>query len=307
MNNKIKGSLYALIACVFWASAYVAPKYLIDTWSVQPLVIGALRFTLGGLILFAFAFARKDYKIIETAKNNFGYGLLLGALGMAGMFGFLCFSLKYTSTTNSAILMNTSGFLSVLLALFIAEKFTKNKALGVLLGLLGVYLVVNKGLAFNLFNSQTLKGDLLALVSALCWSGYTVASKKILEGKSINSLHLTALNCLLGGLMLFALSLLIGGFSFPLEFWPVFWILFLTVFATCVAYVLWYYALEKIDAGSASIFQFITPVLSAGLAFSFLGDRITIYVIIGMVFVFAGILFSSIEGRRRKTQIRSGE
>jgi drug/metabolite transporter (DMT)-like permease len=271
----------------------VSPKFLIDKYGADPISIGALRFILAGIILYAVAFAKKDFAIIETSRKNIGYGLILGALGMAGMFGFLCVAMKYTTATNSAILMNTSGFLSVVLALFIAEKFTKGKALGVVLGLLGAYLVVNKGLAFNLFNSDTLKGDVIAMGSALCWSGYTVASKKFLTGRKVNSMHLTALNCLTGGFMLLLFNLATGTYCFPLGFWPVFWILFLAIFATCLGYVLWYWALERIDAGTASIFQFITPVLTALLAFSFLGESITIYILSGMILVFIGIFLST--------------
>jgi len=295
MNNRVKGSLYAVLACAFWSSAYVAPKYLMETYGVQPLVIGALRFGIGGLLLYIFAFARRDYAIIETSKKYFGWGLYLGALGVTGMFGFLCFAMKYTTANNSVILMNTSGFLSVILAFFIAEKITKSKIIGVLIGLFGAYLLVNKGFAFNLFNSTTLRGDILALCSALCWSAYTVASKKLLTGRKIDSLHFTALNCTLGGLMLFLLSFTGGSFYFPLKFWPIFWILFLAVFATSVAYLLWFLALEKIDAGSTSIFQLITPVLTAGLAFAFLGESVTFYLAIGMLLVFVGIFIASRE------------
>ena len=117
--------------------------------------------------------------------------------------------------------------------------------LGIGLSLLGVFLVVGRGAQLG---TTSLAGDLLMMGAAWCWATYTVGARSLLERHSALSLNTwsmaigTALFVPLGVPGLVALDWR----AVSLGAWA--GLAYSAVFALCVAYMIWYTAVQRIGS-----------------------------------------------------------
>jgi drug/metabolite transporter (DMT)-like permease len=61
-----------------------------------------------------------------------------------------------------------------------------------------------------------------------------------------------------------------------------------------VAYVLWYFALARMEASKVAVFSNLGPVLTAIGAWAFQGERITWEIFVGGLLVLAGVRFTQV-------------
>ncbi len=293
MNAHKKGIMYGILASISWGTIWPLSKYILECYpSVSPFYIAFLRFFSAALAIFVFFVIKKDKAWFTTLKKYWRLSLVLGFFGIFGMGCLVFFSIKYTSTVNSALLMNSNALFIILFSVFIGERITKIKAGGALLGFSGCYLIINNGLAFNFFSSLTLKGDLLAIAGAVCWAVYTVIGRA--KVKEVDSAHLSSLNFFFGSLMILALTLFL---KIPatdiLKPVPFIFVVFIGLIPTAYGFTVWYYALEHVEAGTLGLLQFIVPLMTTITGIIFFHESFTKITFAGMVLILAGIYVTS--------------
>jgi len=292
VKDKAKGIWYGVIACVTWGTIWPLGKWINNNYDLSPYYFAAFRFLFAGVALLIFLLVKKDKAFWMTLKNHWGLAIILGFFGVFGMGSLVFLSIKYTTIVNSALLMNSNTLFIIFFSLFLGEKISKVKIFAVIMGLLGCYLIINNGFAFKMLGSETIKGDLLALGASVCWAAYTVIGKA--KVKDVDSTHLTALNFIFGALMIFALIFFMkapvaDAFS-PL---PLLGIIYIGLIPTAYGFTIWYYALEYVEAGVLSLFQFIIPLMTAVFGVFFFHEKFTLFTFIGMVLILAGITVAS--------------
>ena len=67
-------------------------------------------------------------------------------------------------------------------------------------------------------------------------------------------------------------------------------IFYLGLITSGVAYVLWYFALKKMEAGKLAVFSNLQPILTTILAIIFLDYSLTVYFIIGGILTIIGVI-----------------
>lgn len=292
MNAHKKGLLYGIIASISWGTLWPFSKYIIEYYpAVSPFYMSFLRFFSAALVVFAIFIIKKDRAFFTTLKKSWFLSLILAFFGMFGMGCLIFFSIQYTSTVNSALLMNSNTLFIILLSVFIGEKITRVKAVGAILGFSGCYLIINDGFAFNFFSSATLKGDLLALGSAVCWAIYTVIGR--VKVKKVDPTHLSALNFFFGSLMILVLALFLKIPATDLfKPIPFIFLLYIGIIPTAYGFTIWYYALEHVEAGTLGLFQFIVPLMTATTGIILFHEKFTFFTFLGMILIMTGIFFS---------------
>jgi drug/metabolite transporter (DMT)-like permease len=114
------------------------------------------------------------------ARLRLPFGAL--ALGVTGFFGFhaLYFlALQLAPTVETNLLIYLWPLLIVLLsALLPGESLTARHAMAALAGLAGAGLLIIGGGKAAAFSVSSLPGYLAAVACALCWAGYSVASRR---------------------------------------------------------------------------------------------------------------------------------
>ncbi len=227
---------------------------------------------------------------IEIARTDWKRLSLLGFLGIFNQLLYM-YGIHFTTAANGALLYaSTPVFVLIFSRIFLAEPITVKKTIGIALAFIGVATVVfERGASLS---SAHTYGNLIVLAAVLCWGLFTVFGKSM--AVKYGALRSTSIAAFLGGLMLFPFGL-VGAtrFHFPsmslLDWVGVF---YLGVGTSIVSYVLWYYALRRIEASRVAVFSNGQPIVAALLAFFFLQYTFTGVFLVGGTVTVAGVILT---------------
>lgn len=289
---NLSSIIFGATASLLWSTVFVVGRYLCDTLGIHPILVAFLRFNLAGLMVILYLIVMKRSSPLDILTKSPLYIVFLSLTGISSMGSAVFGALSYSTAVDVSIIMNSNAIFITPIAGITGERLTIKNALGTLVGLIGCAIVINGGTtSIGLLQREHLIGNLLALLAAVSWAVYTVAGKKIV--REYGGLSVTGLNMLIGSLPLFIVTSATGELILPpLE--AVLAILYLAIFPTAIGFVLWYKALEKIDAIRLGPLQYLVPIGTAIISTFTLREKITFASLIGMLLVFTGIYFSSI-------------
>ncbi len=292
MSSSSKAIILGIIASLLWSTVFVAGRYLCDVLNIHPTLVAFLRFFCAGIISLIYIVIKGKAKSLSVLKNSPGLIILLAITGISVMGSAVFLALNLSTAVDVSIIMNSNAIFIVPLAGFAGERITFRKATGVVIGLLGCALVINgKITGFQLIRGEHLTGNLLALVASLSWAIYTVIGKGIVRENG--GLTITSLNMMIGSIPLLAITAGLGKLSLP-PLRAIIVLAYLAIFPTAIGFVLWYKALEDIDASRLGPLQYIVPVGTAIISVFTLNEEIKMASILGMILVFLGIYLSSL-------------
>lgn len=284
-----------------WAGTYVAGKVALATLS--PAELNALRFSLATLVLAPILW--RGRRLIGGELRN---RASLWALVRLVLLGFVLNKwLEYTglalsTASDVALLIATESLFTALLSwTVLRERVTRAGVAALLIGLAGVYLVVERGVVPNLGGPSGIArvvGDLLVVLALLFEAAYTVSGKASLD--RLPPLLVTGVS-IAGSLVVWVPA---GGVEVARGGWPHLplagWLAvgYMAVFATVLGYWMWFRALTTVDASSAAPFLFIQPLLGAGLAVALLHDALTWATLLGAALIACSLALVARDSRR---------
>jgi len=261
--------LYGVIASALWASVFVAARYVTVVRGVDPYYTAFLRFGSGALVAAIYLLIAGKSRRLLAARRDVGWMILLGGIGIFGMGELVFISSTLTSSINSALLLNTNAVFIAVFALFVGERVPGIRFAGLLIGLVGCALIV-----FGSAPPQTyppvnnLLGSLAALAGAVCWALYTVLGKRVVRR---NGGPEVATATLIFGALMLAVVALLRTPDFSLQLPEALASLYLGVVPTAIAMLLWYRALELVDASVLGPTQYVAPIGATLLGWGLLG------------------------------------
>ncbi|MFW6113358.1 MAG: DMT family transporter [Actinomycetota bacterium] len=205
---KRTGYFLVLAAIVLFSTIEVVSKYLQSgqgsAGEVGATQVAALRFFLGTLFLVFPLFRPRNFrKAVRAAEED---GLSIVVLGAVGVFlTFLLFHLgvEKTNASTAAVIFSMNPVFTVLVAyLALKERLGLPGWMGVVVGFVGAFAAITGFRLSGIIGRGDFLGGLLMLLSALCWSFYTVYGKKY-SGRY-------------GGLVVSFLSMVVGSLFFAL-------------------------------------------------------------------------------------------
>lgn len=290
-----KGFYLGLSASILWSTFYIVGKNIFGNYSIDPIYLNFLRFFIATIFLISFLVFSGEFRdLLKAIRKNFSSFFILGVSGILSEGALVIASLKYTTAARSCLFASSSPFFTVIISYFITkEALTKRKIGGIFIGFTGIILAfVSRG-SVDIFvqrylHKTFLLGDIYALLSGVCWAVYTVFGKNIVS--KYGGFISTTGAILLGTIMLLFLSIILK-IPFNLNFPPSIWlsILYLGIFPSCLAYVLWYVGLKYIDSGVLGSFGYVTPLLTTALSYFLLKERANIIFFIGFILVFLAL------------------
>ncbi len=274
-----------LLAVIFWGNSFIATKIALRELNPQTIIL--LRLLLGIILLVVFAFyTKRDFSI---SLKNHGAIFVLALIAVFHLW-IQVTGLKFTTAANTGWIVGvTPVFMVILSAIFFKEKLFRNKILGIIIAFSGLILLVSRSNISNIgFIEQ--KGDLLVLASAFTWSVYSLINKKI-------SLKYPPMMTIL---FLFVLmAVIITPFTVTrqsinavihLSFIGWASILFLGIFCSGIAYVLWAKSLKELDASKVGSFLYLEPFVTVFSAWIILSESITIMIILSGLIITSGVI-----------------
>lgn len=283
--NPLRSYWKPLVAVVFWGASFIATKQALE--ELKPLVIILIRQLLGiGLLASiavqqkrSFAVNIKDHKWIVVLSCIASFHLWIQVTG-----------LQFTSASNTGWIIGITPVFMVLLAnIFFKEKISAIQIVGILIAFGGLLLLVSKG-DFSSIGIISNKGDLLVLLSSFTWAVYSLIGKKI----TINYSPIMTI------LFLFIMmSIIIGPFTINRENFSGIinltltgWIsvLFLGIFCSGIAYVLWAQALSEMPATKVGAFLYLEPFVTVFAAWVILTEQISLLTFVSGLIILGGVI-----------------
>lgn len=263
----------AMVACAFlWSIAGLFIKIL--DWN--PFLIGGMR----SLIAFFFLLA-----IVRTVRLKWSWPLLGAALSNAATM-LLFVSANKTTTAANAILLQYLApvFTAVFGILFLKEHIRREQVIALFFTLAGMFLLfADKVSAGQMF------GNILALTSAVTFSLMFIFTRMQKEGSPLQSLmasHAVAALIALPVAMFLPMPQLSWG--------SVGSILVLGVLQIGLAAVFFSYGIKRVTAVTANMVALIEPVFNPVWVFVVLGERPSIYTLMGGALIIGSVTVASL-------------
>ena len=286
-------SLLLLAANVVYATSYVVTRVVLD--DVPPTILALLRLVIGAAVLVPLS--RR-----ATVAPSGGQGARLfwmGALGFAAAFALSHWGIAGSSATNAALLIVVEPLTLVALGpMLLGERLTRREAGGAALAVAGAVVVVLNGVpGLTLEVLPRWRGDILLILSGVAYASYSLLGRTVLT--DTNATAITARSIVWGMLVMTPLAALewAGGARPVVTTSAVAGTLYLALVITAGAYLVWNWALARVEAARAAPFLTVQPVVGALLGAVVLGEPVTRFTALGGGLVVLG-LWMTVTGRR---------
>lgn len=284
------GALLSIILIVtVWGSASAVTKLAVE--NIPPYVFAFLRNAVASACLLPYYFIRKK-SITPSLPLPWKKVVWMGLTGITFFYLLFNLSLYYTTASAGALIQGFIPVAIILLSiLFLKEKLKKIQIAGILLSVIGVVLIGFVGAFAGARNA--ILGNTLMIFAVLCWGFYTVISKSL---QQYDTVQLTAISTSIGTIGL------LPAVAFQLwqqPQWPTIsmngWlsILYLGIFSSAICYILYNKVLKVLSGVQVGNFMNFDPVVGALIAIIFLGEKVTVWQVIGGVLVLIGVALTS--------------
>lgn len=275
--------ILAFLTVLVWSSTFISTKILLDVFT--PVEILLYRFVAAWLLMFI-VYPKVHRPVSIKSELIF---LVAGVSGGSLYFLGENFALSFSLASNVSLLVSTAPILTAILAhlLLPGEKLSSNTVWGALVAFAGVALVILNGTFILKLNPA---GDILALSSAISWAIYSITIRNL---KSSYSGYYITRKIFFYTILTILPVLLVS--PVRLDFTPLldpkmaFNLLFLTIFASCGAYVSWNKVIWSLGATKANSFLYFIPLLTIIESAIFLGEPLSIFTALGAILVVTGV------------------
>ncbi len=272
---------------VIWGSTYLLNKIAVA--ELPPFLLAGIRFTTAGIIVFLItSLMGKSLKITLKQLVN---SVLAGFLFLSFGNGVVVWALKYVDSNFAALEISAQPLIVLLMMWILQGKTIKPMSLvGVLLGIIGIYLLINQDIVIEQENAWL--GIGLIFLAMLAW-GY---GSLFVQGADFPSNYFvnTGYQMLTGGVMLGIISLAFGEpWTNPVEWQPqTHWaMLLLVIFGSIVAFTSFNFLLKNVSPEKVATNTYVNPIVAMILGAYFLKESITTQSVIAALILLTGVYF----------------
>ena len=284
-------ALYAIL-CIVWGSTWLVIK--VGYGGLGPFNVAAVRFFVAGAVMAA---------VVPVVGARWPKGgaewtlvVVVALLMFAGDYGLIYWSEQYIDSGLTAILFATLPLVTIVAAhIYLpGDRITVRKLGGTLLAFVGVmalfvdHLQVDVGMIW----------PMLAVIAAtVCAAIAAVASKR--HGTDLHPASLNAPSMLIGALALTGWSIAAGdGFRLPPDGGTWGAVLYLALVGSVLTFLIYFAMLKTWSVTSLSFISVFTPAIALFLGFVFLGERPTIWTVVGASLIVMGVVLALTGGGR---------
>jgi drug/metabolite transporter (DMT)-like permease len=273
-----------LLAVVFWGTSFVATKTVL--LEIKPVTVIILRLILASILLTTIALSTK--RSFSVNLKSHGWIFILALIATFHLW-IQVTGLQYTTASNTGWIIGTAPiFMAVLGLIFYKEKVTFLQLAGILIAMFGLLLLIGKGNILNIDLIEN-KGDLLVLGSAFTWGVYSMVNKKI--SLTYSPLMTILYLFLMMAIIIIPFNLNSETFNSVINLSLLGWIsiLFLGLFCSGIAYVIWAQALRDMESAKVGAFLYFEPFVTVLAAWFFLNEAITLMMILSGLLITFGV------------------
>ena len=281
MSLQNKANLLMVIVTIFWGASYTF--MMLGLESLEPYSIVALRCTIAFMIAGLIFYKKMKNVNRKTLSYAAIQGFLLFIVLVLSLFG-----LQTTSASNAGFILSLSVVLIPIFTSFLERKLPSQAVIiAILCTLLGIIiLTLKQSLTFQ-------KGDILVAIAAVAYAIYLILNSKFT--KSVESISYGVYQ--LGFTALFGIILTFTFETPTLPSTTTSWIAILGLGIICTAFCFIAQSVvqQYTSPTHTGLIFSLEPIFAAIFAIIFLGELVTVQLIIGGCFILLGNLVAQYE------------
>lgn len=284
--------LAAAVTLVLWASAFVAIRHLGETVPAGALSLG--RLVVASIALGILVAVRRPAR---PSRRDWPRLIAIGLLWYALYNVALNAAETRIDAGTAAVLIQVAPIIMTLLAmLFLGERPSVFAVPGLAIAFLGVVVI---SLATSSGGNGDWLGVALALLAALAYAVSMIVQKPLMS--RLPSIRVTWLACTVGAVacLPFAGDLfdVVARTTSGADLW---WVVYLGVFPTAVAFTTWGYALAHMNASTLGSMTYLVPPVTVLLGWLLLGEVPPALAFLGGAMCLVGVALTRRRSRARR-------
>jgi len=273
VRNKLKSTAFlAIIACLLWASAFAVIK--IGLQYTTPLRFAGLRFILAGLMVLPLIGSYRT--AFQYIQNNFRLILLISFLQTFVQYTLFYSGLNLVPGALGAIIIGAGPLFIAFTAHFFMpdDRLTIPKLGIIFMGIAGIALVSLSNVSGKETSGNLIFIGIILLFLTNINAGFTnvVIAR---DANHIPPLVLSSSSLIVGGVLLFLVSLPLEGFNFRIPPFTYYLSIIWLSFLSAAAYSIWFLLLQRkgVKVSALNMWKFIIPVFGAILSWILIPDE----------------------------------
>ena len=289
--GKSPSSVWVILAFfsiyVFWGSTYLMNKVAVQ--ELDPLFLASCRFLTAGSLIFILA--RGMGISLKITKKQFKNTCIAGCLFLSLGNGFVVWALKYVDSGFAALEISAQPLIILfLMRILQGKKIKPMSMIGVLLGMLGIYLLVSQQQIIA--DEQSLIGMVMIFFCMFSWAygSLFVAQADLPHNYFVN----TGYQMLTAGITLAGMSLAFGEqWSQPFSWqWQTQWsLVLLVILGSIIAFTSFNYLLKAVSPEKVATSTYVNPIVALILGWYLLDEQITLQSIVAATILLTGVYF----------------
>jgi drug/metabolite transporter (DMT)-like permease len=296
-----------IAANALFASTYSIGKFLLVFMS--PMYLNALRMTIAGILLLGYQYCFQRHQFYIKSMRAFFYILIIAFFNSFLSYVLEFWALQYIPSIKVTFLYNTAPLITPLFSyFFFSEHMTLKKWLGLIIGLVGVILSLvysdSGNITFNMMHTISLP-ELAVILGVVVYCYGWVFVRKLIRTYHYEPITINGWTMFIGGIFSWMAALALEQWRTienPASF--LIGLLALIILGNLLANTMYttlfkYYTVTFISLSSLTI-----PLFASVYGYFFLGEKLTLPLVISMIIVLVGVYIFYQEELRQGYVIR---
>lgn len=283
-------TLAILAIAIIYGTSFLGIRLAVET--IPPLYVAGLRHCLSAIILLVYLVLSRQLKWIGW--DNLKIQLILSTFILIMTNGLTTIAQEHISSSLASLMSAFTPILVFLASVVLKmQSFTLKSLIGVLLGFSGIVLIFWDGLS-DLANPEYRKGMIYLLLAISASAAGAIFIKKT-NYKNSNIILNLFYQFTFAGIVQVATGLLTNE-EFNISTWSsrsIYAMLYLTIFASIIAYLSYTYALTKISAVKVSMISYVNTIIAIFLGWLILDEPVNSTFILSTLMIILGIFITN--------------
>lgn len=283
---------------ILWGSSFLWIKIAVD--EIGPATLTAYRMALGAAAMLVFLGVIG--KRLPRGPAEVGQLAVMGAINAGLPIFLISWGEQFVDSGTAAVLNSLVPIFSLVIAGLVLrdEPVTPLRVLGVLIGFGGAFLLASREFALGGGTAGVLGAAAVVLAAVSYAAGASYGRRRI---RRMHRYVVAAGTLLFAALFTGVVAVVAeGGLALPRQLDTLAAVTWLGLLGSFVAYLLYFFLLEKVGATVSTMVSYVFPVVGITLGVLFLGELLDWRLAAGSVLVVAGIAVVTMSPARRRSQ-----
>lgn len=278
---NLRAFILGITFALMWSSAFTSARIIVD--SAPPLSALSIRFIISGLLAVLIGWILGQS--LKLNRSQWKATLIFGICQNSIYLGLNFIAMQKVEAAIAAIIASTMPLIVAFLgwSLF-RDKLTLISILGLTLGFLGVYLIINN----RIENMDNLLGIALCVIGAISLAIATLFLKNTTSGG--NLWIIIGYQMIIGSLALIPFAILFEDTNITWSSSLIIAFFYTTLIPGLLATWIWFILVSEVGAIRGASFHFLNPFFGVLIAYIILGENITTSDYIGVIIISVGII-----------------